>query len=467
MALNTINTLISIKDQREELLTLNNDLLYWVYSLKEEKWSEFELDFLENVLTCYPNQLNNLKWLKNNCDITILNLGALRKWNIEVLSWNNVDIENPVLLSNGVIEFVEATNKNWETNKHLISTLRDGWAADELQRTTTAGRNSWSDLKEDLEREHIEESPFLWYDKEGNLALATIDNSEESKKILKESINFYIENKYLSIWDDNYVDVEKNFERNFPWVKYSQLGNILKEIIDNDRINTYSSKWVNQFEWLESDMKEISLWGSKWKYFVYFDRENNTIEYRLLRTIKWFDDWFKPLSKRPSRLYLESENQYPRIPRIENASEWYVPTVKYFSELVEKLIWDKLEILSMKENKITNFLSFCFWRKSWEIEILNSVNSKEVSGFLLEQGVLKLYQPRLYENTKYDQGTDTYHYNWSLVENAEGQLMLDCIEIIKPKTQNTMSVRIWFFSNPWDSAGSADLAFAKEYDIKF
>jgi hypothetical protein len=338
MALNTLNTIKSIKEQREELLTLNNDLLYWVYSIKEENWSEFELDFLENVLTCYPNQLDNIKWLNDNCDITILNLGALRKWNIEVLSWSNVNIENPVLLSNWVIEFVEAKNKNWETKKHLISTLRDGWAADELQRTTTAGRNSWSDLNEDLEREHIEESPFLWYDKEGNLSLATVNNSEASKEILKISISHFLENKYLSIWDQGYEHVEKNFERNFPWVKYSQLGNILKEIINNDRINTYSSEWVDQFKGLETDMKNISLWDSQWKYFVYFDRENNTIEYRLLRTITWFNDEFKPLSKKPSRLYLESENQFPKVPRIENASNWYVPTVKYFSEKINELI---------------------------------------------------------------------------------------------------------------------------------
>lgn len=338
MALNTLNTIRSVTEQREELLKLNNDLLFWVYSVKEENGSEYELEFLENVLTCYPNQLENLRWLGDNNDITILNLGALRKWNTEILSGNNVDIENPVLLSNWVIEFVEAKNKNWETKKHLISTLRDGWAADELQRTTTTGRNSWNDLNEDLEREHIEESPFLWYDSDGNLALATIDDSQEAKDILKESINFFLENKYLQISDDNYEFVKKMFERNFPWIKYENLWKELQNIIDHDRITTYSSQWIEKFEWLEWDMKEISLWDSEWKYFVYFDKQNNTIEYRLLRTITWFNDWFTPLSKRPSRLYLESENQIPKIPRIENASKWYVPTVKYFSDKVKGLI---------------------------------------------------------------------------------------------------------------------------------
>lgn len=339
MPLNTIDNKREIKEQREELLELNNDLLYWVYSIDENNSEEdIKLIYLEDVLTCYPNQLENLKWLEENNDITILNLSALRKWQIEVLSWKEQKIDNPLLLSNWVIEIEEAKNKKWEIKKHLISTLRDWWAADELQRTTTAWRNSWDDLNEDLEREHIEESPFLWYDKTWNLALASIDNSEESIKILEESINFFLEKKYLKPWDKNYEKVKETFERNFPWIKYKYLWDALKEILDNKRIFTYSVENDNNIEWVEDDMKTLSLWESKWKYFVYHDKENNTIEYRLIRKITWFNNWFKPLSKRPSRLYLESENQYSRVPRIENAINWYVPTIKYFSEKISKII---------------------------------------------------------------------------------------------------------------------------------
>jgi len=338
MALEKSNNIYSIKEQREKLLMLNYDLLYWVYSLDSENEKEIRLGYLEDVLTCYPNQLENLKWLKDNSDITVVNLWALRKWTIDVLKWKEKVVNNPVLLSNWVIEFVEAKNTRWNVKKHLISTLRDGWAWDKMQRTTTAGRNSWNDLSEDLEREHIEESPFLWYDKEWKLALATIDNSIEAKKILKESMNYFLKNKYLKKWDENYDFVKKNFERNFQGIQYDKLGEILKEIICNDRITTYSSQIVNTLEWIEKDMKKISLWQSAWEYFVYFDKENNTIEYRLLRTITGFNNWFKPLSKRPSRLFLESENQYPRIPRIENASDWYVPAVKKFSEKVKSVI---------------------------------------------------------------------------------------------------------------------------------
>lgn len=338
MSINTLSWNNSTKEQREELLKLNNDLLYWVYSLKNDLDNKFELEYLEDVLTCYPNQLENLKWLQDNQEVTIVNLGALRKWNIEILSWKNQTINNPVLLSNWVIELVEAKNSFWEIKNHLISTLRDWGATDELQRTTTAGRNSTDNLNEDLEREHIEESPFLWYDKNWNLALATIDNSEESIEILKESITFFLERKYLKEWDENFEFAKNNFERNFKWIKYEDLWKILEEIIDNKRVFTYWTQNINNLDWVNDDMKELFLWNSSWKYFVYFDKSNNTIEYRLLRKIIWFNDWFKPFSKRPSRLYLESENQYPKIPRIENATEWYVPTIKYFSEKIMKIV---------------------------------------------------------------------------------------------------------------------------------
>ncbi|MCP4524206.1 MAG: hypothetical protein GY828_08360, partial [Candidatus Gracilibacteria bacterium] len=338
MSINNLNTYEPVSEQREQLLILNNDLLYGVYSLVDENSEEIKLDFLENVLTCYPNQLENLQGLDDAIDITIVNLGALRKGKIEVLNGADVHVNNPVLLSNGVIEFVEGTNKNGETKKHLISTMRDGGAADKGQRTTTAGRNSGDNLQKDLEREHIEESPFLGYDSEGNFTLATIDNSDTSKEILKKSIQEFLEKKYLSPEHENYAFVKKNFERNFEGIKYQDLGNILTEIIEAGRITTYSSESVESIQGGEKDMKTVSLGESQGKYFVYFDKENNTVEYRLLRTLKGFNDGFEPLSNRPSRLYLESENQFPEFSRIEKANEGYVPTIQYFAEQVKKAI---------------------------------------------------------------------------------------------------------------------------------
>lgn len=344
MKINTANSINYISEQRENLLKLNPDLLYGVYSLKDMTNWDIELEYLENILTCYPNQLENLKWLDDNSDITIINLWVLRKWSIDILNWPNSEIKNPVLLllSNWVIELVEAKKSDGTFRSHLISTLRDGWAADSLQRTTTAWRNSWDNLQEDLEREHIEESPFLWRNKDWEFTLATIDNSEKSIELLIKSLETFLERKYLHEWDKNYDFVKKNFERNFPWILYDELWNILTDIIKNKRFATYSTEKIKEFEWLEWDMKTVSIWDSTGKYFVYYDKEYNTIEYRQLRTITWFNDGFKPLSKRSSRLYLESENQFPKTHRIENAQVWFVPTVRYFSEKCTNILINKI-----------------------------------------------------------------------------------------------------------------------------
>lgn len=428
MVLDLLNNNNSIKEQREELLKLNQDLLAWVYSLVEENNWELKLELVNNVLTCYPNHFEELKLLKNNKDITIINLWALRKWKVEVFSWNNIEDNNLVLLSNWVIEIVEAQNKDLEIKKHLISTLRDWWAADELQRTTTTGRNYSDNLDEDLEREHIEESPFLWYDKEGNLALATINNSVESIEILKESIKFYLDRKYLKYWDKNYEFAKKNFERNFPWIKYDDLWDILNDIINNNRVFTYSTQEENDFEWLWDDIKEVLLWNTKWKYFVYFDKDNNTIEYRLLRKITWFNDGFKPLSKRPSRLYLESENQYPRVPRVENATEGYVPTIKYFRDKIKLSISDIIVLgseineyddlseevyeryLMTPDNEKKNFLKkYKKKYKSSKVEIRNKKRSKWILSLFKNNSLNNLPNKILLNLLEYIENKEKYN----------------------------------------------------------
>jgi len=337
MSLNSLKNNLSITKQREHLLESNNDLIYWVYFLKKNNDDLVELVLLENVLTCYKNQFENLKWLKDCDNITILDLYELRKWNISELKWKYNIFDNPILLSNWVIEIIEITSKNLKVKqKCLVSTLRDDNAWFSKQRTSIAWRCIWNDLNLDLMREYIEESPFIWYDKDGNFALATVDNSNESKKILKNSINYFLKNKYLKKWNKNYEDVKKNFERVFKWIKYDELDKILNNIIKHNRIFTYNIEETMDLDSLKWDIKTIKLWNSKWKYFTYFDKENNTIEYRLIKTITWFNDWFRPLLEiRPSKLYLESENQKPKLTKIEHTTkDYYVPIIKYFGKKI-------------------------------------------------------------------------------------------------------------------------------------
>jgi hypothetical protein len=298
-----------------------------------------QLELVEDVMTCYPNQLENLNGLDNTPDITLINLWDLRKWNLATLHWEDKDIENPVLLSNWVLEFVR-----WSTwKKHLITTLRDGWAADELTRTTAAWRNTWENLQEELEREFSEESPFLCTNEAWEYTLVTHSTKQADIEALKHSIELFLERKYnLDKNNEEHAPFIKIFERSFPGIDYNDLWDILKDIVVNNRFEAYENTWINdspeleqEFEWVKSDMKQITLWEHSGKYFVYFDKDNNTIEYRDIRELQSFPEWVKLIWNRPSRLYLESQNQWARTKRIDRYNSGVTPTVEYFSNQIK------------------------------------------------------------------------------------------------------------------------------------
>ncbi len=376
----------SVSEQREELVSLNPDLLYWVYDIKEDyfKWikydwkenPEIKLEMLEDTLTCYPNQLNNLKWLEENPEILIIDLNELRKWKFKVLSWNshpsinffredwsfkqtlddwhtmNIN-RNLCLLSNWVIELINSKyTENWETKtrQHISTTLRDSWAADIEQRTTVAWRSYSNNLIEDLEAEYTEESPFLWK-KNWKYYLFTPNRSpkkwirwrimhllkskDEIIVDLKKSVKRFLNTKY-NLDPNNPEDAKKikQFERTFKWIKYEELWQILQDIINNNRITFYDSKPLDNINWDDSNIKKIIindfLWNkiSSWKFFVFYDKENNTVEYRQLRNIKT-PKWVKP----NNRLYLESQNQWAKTHRLEDLwKENLVPTIKHFAK---------------------------------------------------------------------------------------------------------------------------------------
>lgn len=229
---------IDIKTQRENILKLNNDIVYWVYQ-KIDDYNSITIKLSDNILTCYPNQLENLKWLEENSDISIIDINALRKWEVFFLRWS-WNIENPILLSNWVIETMKAKKSDWSYRNHTFTTLRDWWAADKIQRTWVAWRNSFDNLNEEIEREYTEESPFLsqinwvWH-----IATPNRRNEEEAIKDLVNSIEYFLKNKYnLDRKNEEQEKFIKMFERSFKWIKYEELWNILQEILDNikDRI---------------------------------------------------------------------------------------------------------------------------------------------------------------------------------------------------------------------------------------
>lgn len=167
----------TIPKQREKILELNNDIVYWVYNqLKSDKW-EIKFQMLNNSLTCYPDKLETLNWLEENSDIIIIDTNELRKWKFKILSWKNPDYplhwinengdfkvrtdswstmnvyRNLKLLSSWVIELVKVKNIDWKEIIHTYTQLRDWNAVDALQRSWVAGRNSYENLNEEIERE--------------------------------------------------------------------------------------------------------------------------------------------------------------------------------------------------------------------------------------------------------------------------------------------------------------------------
>ena len=342
---------ITDKEQRESLQAQNPDMLPMCFSMIESDW-KFVLKANDTVLCCYHNQLADwqiqLPEDFDDSNVVIVDMWALRKWEIKVLKWNEQSmeyIENPVLLSPWVVEYWEW--ENWK--KYTQTVLRDGWKtttdtwitslADANQRTTTAWRNFSWDLFEDLEIENSEESPFLMMNEQWEYVLVTHDLNYVS--YLKESIQSYLQNKYLSPEDENYSEVKAAFERKFTWVWYDDLWNILQDVVDNDSFESYDSEsW--EITWV--DMTQIELWDQSWEFYVFHDQANNTIEYRAVRKITDFQHWLKAIWKIPMRLFLESSNQDPSFHKLVNIWNYWakwpnlVPAMDDFRNKVTKVI---------------------------------------------------------------------------------------------------------------------------------
>ncbi len=165
------------------------------------------------------------------------------------------------MLSNGVVEYIEGASGK----PHLITTLRDGGSFDQVQYTTTAGRNVGENLKEEIEREHFEEGPFLGTNAQGEYVLAIPANEQTDSYLLEDtvwntyndllqsisdkkrqeaytvsSVIWWLENKY-TLKRENEQDARfiRAFERHFPGIKYEELGDILRDIVDNKRFVRY------------------------------------------------------------------------------------------------------------------------------------------------------------------------------------------------------------------------------------
>lgn len=343
-----------LQEQRERLLTLNDDTLVWVYKVIQNDDGKISLQILPDILTCYGNKFPLLKWVDENKDISIIDMDHLRKWKVVFLTENRSNISEAndlILLSNGVIEFLNIEKSTNFSDYHIYTSLRDNAAADKLQRTSVAWRNTNWNLLSELEKEYIEETPFLsqinWV---WTLAIPELTNKEEAIDILKKSVQFFLTNKY-TLDRNNPEDVPfiDKFEKSFKWsgLSYEQLWTVLQDIIQNNNIVFFKNQEFDDIrKFITKDIKELTLTLptgeilSTGNYFVYHDKQNNTIEYRSIRKIE-VPTWFDP----QQRLYLESRNQDPKLHRIhELDKEPLVPTIMFFKK---QLIW----ILEKYESK--------------------------------------------------------------------------------------------------------------------
>lgn len=312
--------------QREVLLTKNYDLVYWVYEFLWEKDWSVNFDLVKNALICFDNQLWNLKWLSENWDISILSLNSLVKWELKTLNWPVFQTNKKIMPVSGWVIDLFST---WE-NVHIITSLRDAAAwVSQNQRTTIAWRCLWENLMESIEIEENEEAPFLWV-MNNEYVLAVWNWNIE---YLKKSIKYFLKEKY----DPNNQDLKKIFERWFSGVKYEELEEILLDILKNNRFVQYKTKKLNSIPWLEKFSKKIKVWNYQDDLYCFYNDRLNTYECKVIKLFEWFPEWFKTLWKRPSRLFLESHNQYPRFSRINNFSNVNPSgAIKIIAEEIEK-----------------------------------------------------------------------------------------------------------------------------------
>lgn len=329
----------SLEEQREALLSLNYDKVYSVYELIQENESFIEFECLPMCLVAFENQISKLQWLEQAPDITIIDLKALTEWYIKVLSGPSLPkfLRKIVMCSGGMIDFFVWTNKNWEKNIHMLTSLRDANAGTSLnQRTTVAGRCVWENIRNNIEIETAEESPFLWKIND-QFYLAIWNNNFD---YLKASIRSYLENKY----NPSNPELKKMFERWLRWLKYEDLWKILEEILQYNRFVQYSYKELNNLSSLKHIIKRIKIWNYEDSFYVIYNDKLNTYEFKLIKQFESFPEGFKLVGNRPNRLFLESLNQYPRFNRIQNATKinpsW---AIKKFTEYISWTTWELLE----------------------------------------------------------------------------------------------------------------------------
>lgn len=279
----------NISEQKEDLLKINKNIFYWVYEVIEDSDKKIIIKNIEEVLACDPKNFNNIKWLRDNNDMIIIDLLEFKKWNIKFLNKkfykNKYKNRKLKLFSNWIIELGkidQSEKKEFFTEKFQIlsnnNLKKENWI------------NLSNNLKSELEKENYDNSPFIWKKEDWKYYLFIKewkDDFIEKMNLLRNCTNF------LTYWKkldrNNFKDLEniKKFE-NSTNIKYEEINKILDEIMRKWRIEFY--KVSDNTETYKNYMKKIIIKNNNseeisWNYFVYNNLENNSIEYRSIKKI--------------------------------------------------------------------------------------------------------------------------------------------------------------------------------------
>ncbi len=339
----------------------NEDNLYGVYMPREqkidEKWAfapassgTIEFDLLPDVVCVNLGDLSPIEWIEKYWEnITILDGGELRKWNIKVLAGKPLGERYSGLkllrLSVGTIDIVTSKNKKWEEHTHIptVHRGRTGFPHAWDMRTTTAGWALHGDLSTESLREAVEESGMIWVNKDGEFEICLPEIEWVNRGTVEYWMDYAIET-FLKSWGkhDLFIGKEaghkwnedlkkaweyarKVFGRNFHWSgeKFTPwvLKSILLSIKEWKRYSYRKTRNMTASDEIVQDVgsenfREVIVheWNKSHGSKYWIDNDPSTFHvFRIQTDIEYPED-FKPIF----RFYSESWVHYQRNPRIEN-----------------------------------------------------------------------------------------------------------------------------------------------------
>jgi len=353
-AIESSDNLSDVKYQRENLLELNQDLVFWVYELVNEWEDVIETRLIENALLCYPNQLENLKWLKANNDVNILDLKEYMSWKIVFLKKTNneldLDEEKICYVWVWVLELIKS---RWKNKKlHHSVTQRDSWANDIWLYTPVSWRWIWKNIDQESAREYIEERSIFWSN--WKLYIPNLDilwlNSSESLKIAHIALVSFFTNKLWTL-----STYKTTFEKRF-WMSIEEfykkleyfIYNLDESFLEFYEVEDITSKVNKKLAWTQlwKNIKNIIVsWEDSWKFHVVFDERTGWYECKKIIYSDIVHERWIPLGQ----LFTESSNQKPKFvnsAQVVNKPDLFVP---YFVEFVEQIKWVEEDVLWILE----------------------------------------------------------------------------------------------------------------------